>query len=106
MALEAMKAIETSEQQAVEKLAEAQKEATKIVKDTEDKISLSLSQLEQDLKQKKEALLKTAEEKANEEIKTISQKYEEEKEGLKSKAEARMGKAVDFIIERIVNSDG
>ncbi|HHU68892.1 MAG TPA: hypothetical protein GXZ31_01160 [Thermoanaerobacterales bacterium] len=106
MTLEEIKAIKEAEKQAEEIRAEAQKRAAQIIKEAKDKAEAIITQAVKEGEQERISLIKKAEEDSLKEGKEVKKVYEQKFKALEDQALANMDKAVNFIMERIVTTDG
>lgn len=106
MALKVLEEIKQCEEEAEELLSEAQREYAQIMKDGEATMEHNHAAMLERTRATREKLLSEAKARAEADAVEISKKHSAEKDALQRSAKGNMDKAAQFIIERIVNSNG
>lgn len=104
MSLEAIRAISEAEEKAKAAKAEAAALSKKMIAEAEEKGRLAIEEAKKKAEEEVLELKNKAFEKAREEALGLAQNVENRKATMLVKANGRADKAVDLVIERIVNS--
>ncbi len=104
MSLEAIKAISDAEEKARAAKAEAAALSKKLIAEAEENGKLAIENAKKKAEEEVRELKRNASEKAREEALELARNTENRKAAMLVKADSRVDKAIDLVIERIVNS--
>ena len=104
MSLEAIKAISEAEEKAKAAKIEAAALSKKLIAEAEENGKLAVENAKKIAEEEVRGLKLTASEKAKEEALELARNTENKKATMLVRAESRVDKAIDLVIERIVNS--
>ncbi|MDI3535072.1 MAG: V/A-type H+/Na+-transporting ATPase subunit [Thermosediminibacterales bacterium] len=106
MAVEEIKAIKEAEKEAEKILADAKRKAAQIVKEAKEEAENLIADTIKNAEAEGRILVQKAEESSKKEVDGIKSEYEQKWKAMEQQALKNMDKAVNFIVERIVKSDG
>ncbi|HOJ11571.1 MAG TPA: hypothetical protein PK733_13400 [Clostridiales bacterium] len=104
MTIEIVRSIKNAEQEADNLIKESISKAHNIMSDAEKQKNEVLAKIVEEAEQESANLLMNMEKEVQGEIEGIYRKAEEEGKLIKNKARTNINKAVDIVVERIVNS--
>lgn len=106
MTIEEIKAVKEAEKEAEKIRIDAQKRAAQIIKEAKNKAEELIEQAIKEAEHEGTNMVRDAEESSSKEVDNIKKEYEQKYKVMEEQAFKNMDKAVNFIMERIVTTNG